>query len=255
MRERVAQQRTKLLAIGDDLGRHDDILLHRLSGHRLEDAGSFREQCAPASLGEKNDDAVSMQAAEQVPVEEGARVAEHRPSLNALDERQAVVEDPDQRVRGLAPFHDVEACRRRTDASVVGRPFTARSGGWKFPVIVAVSPVRMVQVPRYEVVDMIPVLHGFVAATGPMLVSLVVRAARVGRRAGGRVRPADGERMLVDVIVVRVVQMTIVQVVGVTVVLHGLVAAAGAVLVRVVRVRRVVGHEAVLSRLIRVLTG
>jgi hypothetical protein len=61
--------------------------------------------------------------------------------------------------------------------------------------------------------------------------------------------------MLIDVIVVHVVQMAVVEVVGVTVVLHGLVAAAGAVLVRVVRVRGVVGHEEVLSRLIRVQTG
>ena len=143
--------------------------------------------------------------------------------------------------------HDVRAC---TDADS-----TARSGCRKFPVIVAVPPVRMVQVPRDEVVDMIPVLHCFVAATGAMLVSLVVRAARVGRRAGGRVWPADCKRMLIDVIVVHVVQVPVVEVVGVTIMLHGLVAAAGAVLVRVVRVRGVVGHEAVLSRSIRVQNG
>lgn len=54
-------------------------------------------------------------------------------------------------------------------------------------MIVAVPPMRMVQVSGDEVVDMITVRHRFVAAATPMLVGLVVRAARVGRRADGLV--------------------------------------------------------------------
>ena len=110
-------------------------------------------------------------------------------------------------------------------------------------MIVAVPSVRVVKMPRDEVVDVVPVRHGFVAAAGPMLVSLVVAAASVGGRAHARVGPVDRDRVLVDVIAVRMVQMAIVEVVGVAIVLHGPMAAAGAVLVGVVRVARVLGHD------------
>jgi hypothetical protein len=110
-------------------------------------------------------------------------------------------------------------------------------------VIVAVVAVRMMQVSSDEVVDMVSVRHGFVATTGAMLVGRIVGTTSMGRRARGRVRCANRERVLVDSIDLRVVQMAVVEVVSVPVVLHGSMAAAGAVLVCVIGVSLVIRHE------------
>jgi hypothetical protein len=110
-------------------------------------------------------------------------------------------------------------------------------------VIVAVVAVRMMQVSSDEVVDVVSVRHGFVAAAGAMLVGGIVGATSMGRRARRWVRCTNSERVLVDSVALRVVQVAVVEVVGVAVMLHGLVAAAGAVLVRVIRVSLVIGHE------------
>ena len=110
-------------------------------------------------------------------------------------------------------------------------------------MVVAVRPVRMVQVAVHEVVDVITVGHGFVAAVRPMDVVGGVRAAGVGRRAVGRVGDRHGEHVLVDVRLVRVMQVPVVQVVRVTVVQDGSMAAVGAVGVRMVGVDLMVAHE------------
>lgn len=115
-------------------------------------------------------------------------------------------------------------------------------------MIVAVVAERMVQVPRDEVVDMVSVRQGFVAATGAMVVVSVVGTTSMGRRAGSGVGCADRDGVLLDSIALRVVQMAVVEVVGVPVVLHGLMAAAGAVLVGVIGVRLVIGHGDLLLR-------
>jgi hypothetical protein len=110
-------------------------------------------------------------------------------------------------------------------------------------VIVAVLPVRMVQMPGDQVVDMISVRYGLVSATGPMSVRRIVGTTSMGWRAKSRVRCADGDCVLVHAILLRVVQMAVVKVVNVPVVIHGSMATAGAVLVCVIGVRLVIGHE------------
>ena len=49
-----------------------------------------------------------MEAAEEVPVHEGARVAEHRLPLDAHHDRQTMIEGLDQNVGRLAPLHGIE---------------------------------------------------------------------------------------------------------------------------------------------------
>jgi hypothetical protein len=104
-------------------------------------------------------------------------------------------------------------------------------------VVVAVVAVRVVQVAADEVIGVVAVGHGLVAAAGAVLVGLVVAVAGVGRRAGGRVGGADRQAVLLDAAAVGVVQVAVVQVIDVVFVLDGGVAAAGAVLVVVVFVR------------------
>lgn len=94
--------------------------------------------------------------------------------------------------------------------------------------MVAMTVVRMVQVAIHEVIDMIAMRHGLVAAAGAVHVVGWMAAASVAGGARCRIRCIDGNHVLVDMVAVRVVQVAIVQVVDVAVVLYGGVPAAGA---------------------------
>ena len=104
--------------------------------------------------------------------------------------------------------------------------------------------MRVVQVAINEVVGVVAMRHGFVAATGAVDVSRFVAAAVVVRRAGIRVGGADGDAVFIDVIAVRVVQVAVVQVINVAFVFDGGVTAIRAVLVFVVGVVRFVAATA-----------
>jgi hypothetical protein len=101
-------------------------------------------------------------------------------------------------------------------------------------VVIAVIAVRVVQVAFDQVIDVVAVRNGFVAAARAVLVFLVVLAAIVLRSALGWVAGIDRELMLLDAAFGHVVQVAVVQVVHVAFVTDGGVAAAGAVLVCVV---------------------
>ena len=111
-------------------------------------------------------------------------------------------------------------------------------------MVVAVVAVRVVQVAIDEVVNVVAMRHRFMTAAGAVNVPGFVAAAVVVGRAGVRVGGADGDAVFIDVVAVRVVQVAVVQVVNVAVVLDGGVAAARAVLVRVVGVVRFVAAAA-----------
>ena len=102
--------------------------------------------------------------------------------------------------------------------------------------------MRVMKVPVHEVVDMVPVGHGGVAAPGRVDVSCLVARARVGGRATRRVRGIHGDRTLVHVIAVHGVQVAIMDVVDVIAVLQREVAAVGSMDVGMVRMSRVRGH-------------
>jgi hypothetical protein len=105
-------------------------------------------------------------------------------------------------------------------------------------VVVAVVPVRVVQVPIDQVVGVVAVRDGLVTASGSVPVVGTVAPAIVVGGAVRRVGRIDGELVLVDVLFVRMVQVPVVEVVGVALVPHRRVPAARPVLVRV----RLVGY-------------
>jgi hypothetical protein len=111
-------------------------------------------------------------------------------------------------------------------------------------MVVTVVAVRMMQVAIHQVVRVIAVWHGFVAALGSMPVAIIVTAAAVVRRALRRIVPAYLETVLVHMTIVHVVQMPIVEVVRVAVVEYGGMTAVRAVLMRVTFV--CVMHDAML---------
>jgi len=126
--------------------------------------------------------------------------------------------------------------------AIAPRAASPRSNHGDRAVVVAVAVVRVVQVTIDEVVDVIPVRHRFVPATGAVDVIGGMAGARVVGRAVGRVLVADREPVLVDVVVVDVVEVPVVQKVDVALVVDGGVPAAVAVGVRVVLVG-LAGHR------------
>jgi len=119
-----------------------------------------------------------------------------------------------------------------------------RRNDLKRTVIVAMRPVWVMQVAIDQIVDMVAVRHGLVAAPGTMaMTDLVPGAAMAGRAASG-VACIDGDLVLVDMAVVWVMKVAVVQIVDVTVVPDGDMAAARPMGMRmiVMNALAVVGH-------------
>ena len=119
---------------------------------------------------------------------------------------------------------------------------------FQLAVIVAVTAVRMVQVAIHEVIDMVVVRYRFMATIGAVDVSGIVTRCRRG--AAVRISGADFDNVFIDVIGVRMMQMPFVQVIDVTVVFHGGVPAASAMVMIMMRMNFVVAHNRDLSRLV-----
>jgi hypothetical protein len=95
-------------------------------------------------------------------------------------------------------------------------------------VVVAVVAVRVVKVAGDAIIHVVAVRHRLMAATGTVhMARLVPTATMVGSAAVG-VRARHFDHMLVDMIFVRVVEVTVVQIVYVATVAHGGVSAARA---------------------------
>jgi hypothetical protein len=128
-----------------------------------------------------------------------------------------------------------------TSSSVADSQFDQQVlGALKRPVIVAVILVRMMQMALDQIVDVITVRHGLMAATGGMLVPRRVPAAVVLGGAHVRIVGVRRDDMLVDVVAMNVVQMPVVQVVDMPVVADGGVAALPPVTMRMVGMFQVV---------------
>ena len=91
-------------------------------------------------------------------------------------------------------------------------------------MVIAMTLVRMVQMPGNEIVRMVAVRHRFMATVVTMLVDRLMGATSMVGRAGVGIQCRYRHGMIVNVALVFVVQMAIVQVVGVAIVYHGRVA-------------------------------
>lgn len=99
-------------------------------------------------------------------------------------------------------------------------------------MIVAVRSVRVMKVTRDEVVDVIAMRNGIVAAAWSMPVIRAVASAIVLRRAVGRILFPHAQPVLIEMAVVREVQVAVVQIISMPVVHNGCMAAAVAVPMR-----------------------
>jgi hypothetical protein len=110
-------------------------------------------------------------------------------------------------------------------------------------VVVAVVPVGVVQVVVHQVIGMVAVRHGLVSAMGAMLVTGGVAAAIMRRRAARGVGAVRGDVVFFHPAGADVVEVAVMEVVEMPLMDHRGMAAAGAVLVRMVRVVRRTGHR------------
>jgi hypothetical protein len=100
-------------------------------------------------------------------------------------------------------------------------------------MVIAMALARVVQVAVHEIIGVIAVRHGFVAAIRTMLVALLMTATVMCGRAAGGIFRIDGNHVLLDLVAVLMVQVAVVQIVDMALVLDSGVAAFRAVLVRV----------------------
>jgi hypothetical protein len=103
-------------------------------------------------------------------------------------------------------------------------------------VIVAVRSVHVVQVPVDEGVHVITVRDGGMPAIRSMDRPGVMTAASMRWRAGRRIRGRDGDDVLLDRSPRLMMQLSVVEIIDVSVMTDGNVAAIGPVLVGMVRV-------------------
>jgi hypothetical protein len=99
-------------------------------------------------------------------------------------------------------------------------------------VVVAVITMRVVQTSIDQVIDMVAVRHGLMSATRAVLVSGAFRFRSAPRRVG----LADLDDMFVNVIAMHVMQMTIMEVVNMSIVANRGMSTVWAVLVGMVSV-------------------
>ncbi|MCS6901437.1 MAG: hypothetical protein RMJ98_17450 [Myxococcales bacterium] len=109
-------------------------------------------------------------------------------------------------------------------------------------MVVAVAAARVVQMTVHQVVSMVPMGNCLMTATKTMDVLGSMRSASVGRGAMRRVRLTYRQRMLIDVSVVGMVQVPIMEIVGMLLVLDRRVSAAWSVGVLVTLVDRMLAH-------------
>ncbi len=102
------------------------------------------------------------------------------------------------------------------------------------PVVVTVIAVRVMEVAIDQVVNVVAVGHRFVPAASTMDMARLVSAAIVLRSAVSRVGDVDRQNVLINVPNMRMMQMPIMEVIGVAIVFDGRMATARAVNVIVV---------------------
>jgi len=100
-------------------------------------------------------------------------------------------------------------------------------------VVVAMVAVSVVQVVAHQVIDMVSVRYRWVAAVGAVNMAVAMSRALVGRGAFFGIIRTHLNVMFFDMVAVLVMQVAIVEIIGVTVMHHRRVAAIRAVLMGV----------------------
>jgi hypothetical protein len=127
-------------------------------------------------------------------------------------------------------------------------------------MILTVAAFGMMQVAVDQVIDMITMRHGLVAATGSVLMALFMAATIVVRNCGCGVSGVDGNHVLVHVPLMKMVQVPVMEIVRVSLVLNRGMSASRAMLMRVGVMRLtllILSHGSLLPKVesVRALSG
>jgi hypothetical protein len=99
-------------------------------------------------------------------------------------------------------------------------------------VVIAVVAVRMMEPAIHEIIDMIAMRHGFVAATRPMPMRRLVAGSVMLRITAVRIAIAHRDHMMVSAASLGVLKATVIEIIDVAFVPHGEMATSGAMNVR-----------------------
>jgi len=99
-------------------------------------------------------------------------------------------------------------------------------------MIITMIAMRVVQVAIDEIIEVVAVWNRRMTTIGTVLVTFLMSAAVVCRRAVGRIGGIDGQKVFLDFAVGHVMQMAVVQIVDMTFVKDARVTAIGTVFVR-----------------------
>jgi hypothetical protein len=110
-------------------------------------------------------------------------------------------------------------------------------------MIVAVVAIRMMQMPGYQIVDVVAMGNGHMPAIDSMLMVLIMAVTLMAIRAICRVGSIYLDRVLIHMTFVRRVQVPVMQIVGVIVVLNGRMAAILAMLMGMIFVNFVLSSH------------
>ena len=110
-------------------------------------------------------------------------------------------------------------------------------------MIVTMAVVSVMKMPIDQVVDMVAVRHGVVAAVRAVHVRRPMPVAAMTWRASVRVRAVHCDRAFVDVVAVHRVEMAVVEIIDVAVMRDGAMPAARTMNVAVARMNLVVAHR------------
>lgn len=109
-------------------------------------------------------------------------------------------------------------------------------------MVVAVRAMGKVQVAGHKIVDVVSMGNRLVSAARAMAMSGFMSVAGMRRGADGGILLGDREHMFIDVVVMDMVEMAIVEVVGMALMRNRLVAAASGVAVGMMVMRGVCAH-------------
>ncbi len=110
-------------------------------------------------------------------------------------------------------------------------------------MVVAVGAMGKVQVAADDIVHMVAMRNGLMPAARSVAMAALMFVASVCRGAGSRILAGDGERMLVHVVPMDVVQVAVVEIVGMIIMGDGLVSAVRSMLVAMMVVDCMVAHD------------
>ena len=110
-------------------------------------------------------------------------------------------------------------------------------------MVITMRAMSEMQVARDEVIDMVTVRHGLMTAVGAVSMPGLMPLATMGGRASSRVLRGDTEPMFIDMVAMRMMKMSVMEIIGVTVMGDSRMPAVRSVLMTVMLMDGMVAHR------------